>query len=205
MTKNELSESLGAVALAGVASTVVAAEEPAVTKFITDLKSADDRVRGDALEKAARFGASVVSALADLLAAAETENRRAAQRALYRIVRHAGRPGAEVEARAVEVELVKAMNQNRPVQARRDLLWITSEIGKDLALDTVASFLGNAELREDARCVLQRMPGDKSLEILKTAHEAAGDDFKKNLAESLVKRGVAPPGFQSEKLKPVKN
>ncbi|HOW65017.1 MAG TPA: hypothetical protein P5186_14115 [Candidatus Paceibacterota bacterium] len=205
MNKNQLSESLGVIALAGTAITAAGGDEAATAKFIADLKSADDKTRAEALDKSARFGASVVPALADLLGSAETEHRRAAQRALYRLVRHAGRPGAESEARSVEVELVKALNSNRPAQARRELLWMTSEIGKDLAIDTVASLLGSSELREDARCVLQRIPGDKSLEILKTAYEAARDDFKKNLAESLVKRGVTIPGFQSEKLKPVKD
>jgi hypothetical protein len=194
----------GAALTAATLTASTQAAEADAAGLVKDLKSGDDKVRGAAIEGAAAMGGRAVPALADLLASTEVEYARAARRALYKIVRHAGRPGAETEARAVEAELIKVVNQSRPVQPRRDLLWMVSEIGGDGAVDTVASFLGNTELREDARCVLQRIPGKKSMAVLQAAHASAPDDFKKNLAESLVKRGAVPPGFQSEKLKPVK-
>ena len=79
-----------------------------------------------------------------------------------------------------------------------------SEIAGDESVDRIAALLGNSELREDARMVLDRIPGDKSLAALKAALETSSDDFKSAVAESLRRRGVATPGIPSQKLVPTR-
>jgi len=129
---------------------------------------------------------------------------RSANRAMWKIVRHVGRPGAEAEKKPAVMALLALLGDNWPVAFRRDVLWMLSEIAGDEAVDQIAALLKHAELREDARCCLQRIPGDKSLEALKAALAAADGDFKSAIAESLRVRGTPVPNVPSKKLVPTK-
>ena len=73
-----------------------------------------------------------------------------------------------------------ADGQSLPV--RRDALWMLSEICGDESVGAVAALLNNGELREDARMVLERVPGAKSLAALKAGFASAPTDFKPNIA-----------------------
>jgi len=64
--------------------------------------------------------------------------------------------------------------------------------------------LSNSELREDARMVLQRIPGRRSLAALRAGLKAAPKDFKINIAQSLRQRGVRVRGLPCVKLVPTK-
>jgi len=79
-----------------------------------------------------------------------------------------------------------------------------SEIAGDDAVDVVSPLLSDADLREDARMVLQRLPGDRSLAALQAGLKSAPEDFKPNIAVSLRQRGVEVSGFPSAKLVPTK-
>jgi hypothetical protein len=78
-----------------------------------------------------------------------------------------------------------------------------SEIGGDESVEAIAGLLTNAQLREDARCALERIPGERSLDALKQAFDAAPKDFKTNLALSLRARGEKVDGVPCRKLTPV--
>ena len=168
------------------------------------LKSKDDKARALAIDAATGCGPAAIKAVCPLLGDADTETQRGAKRALYKIVRHAGRPGAASEATAIARELVTALQASGSVPERREILWMISEIGGDEGVKPIAALLVNADLREDARCVLQRVPGKASLKALEDAYKTAPEDFKYALAESLRKRGEKVSGYPSKRLVPTK-
>ena len=89
--------------------------------------------------------------------------------------------------------LLALLADSRPVGLRRDVLWMISEIGCCVAaVGPVSKLLANAELREDARCCLERIPGGISLGALKAAMDlpSVAEEFKINVAQSLRARGV---------------
>jgi HEAT repeat protein len=135
---------------------------------------------------------------------ADFEISRSAKRALYKIVRHAGRPGAKKEAQAVEKELIPLL-QSAAVSVRREVLWMLSEIGGDDAVAPMAALLTDKEVREDARCALMRLPGRKVTAALKSAFGSGPEEFKSSLAESLRARGEKVTGYPSQKLVPTRS
>ncbi len=170
--------------------------------LIQNIQSKDDRVRGPAWQNAAPYGAAAILPLADVTTDSDFEVARSARRALYRIVRHAGRPGAAAEAKAVEQELIKLLCHDAAL-VRREALWMLSEIGGDDAVPPMAALLRDREAREDARCALTRLPGSAAIGALESAFESAPEEFKPALAESLRQRGQAVSGYPSQKLVPV--
>lgn len=203
MTTNEFKTLSVAATATALAHTNPAAPTGSVEELVAKIKSPDDKVRGPAWQSAAPYGAAAVRPLADLMTHEHFEVARAAKRALYKIVRHAGRPGAESEARAVEKELISLLKSDA-VPVRRETLWMLSEIGTDDAVAPMAALLSDKEVREDARCALMRLPGDKATAVLKAAFATAPEEFKFALAESLRKRGQKVDGYPSKKLTPTR-
>ena len=173
-----------------------------VDDLIAAIKDKNEKVRTEAWVGAGPRGAPAVKPLAALTTHQDIEVARAAGKALWKIVRHVGRPGADDEKKAAVAELLALLGGDRGAAVRREVLWMLSEIGGDESVDAMAALLGDAELREDARMALQRIPGDKSLSALRARLEAAGEDFKINIAESLRARGVEVPHLPSRKLVP---
>lgn len=66
----------------------------------------------------------------------------------------------------------------------------------------MAALLTNAEVREDARCALLRLPGPRPTAALRAAFRTAPEDFKYALADSLRQRGLDVQGYPSRKLVP---
>ena len=131
------------------------------------------------------------------------ELARKGKRALYLVVRHAGRPGAGEECQAVERELILVLGSG-PSRVRREVVWMLSEIGSAGAVKPMAALLADQELREDARCALTRLPVPGAVTALKAAFATAPEDFKYALAESLRQRGETVAGYPSRKLVPTK-
>jgi len=175
----------------------------AIDDLIAKIKSQDDSVRGPAWQGAGPCGAPAVKPLAAVMTDADFEIARAAKRALYKIVRHAGRPGAAKEAKAVATELVALLPSNTTV-VRREVLWMLSEIGGDESVAPMAALLSDKDLREDARCELMRLRGRKATAALKSAFASAPEEFKFALAESLRQRGEKVKGYPSQKLVPTR-
>lgn len=201
MTANELKTT---TLLAGAATALPHAQAAeAVGDLLARIKSADDPIRGPAWQGAGAAGAAAVKPLAALLTDANFEVARSAKRALYKIIRHADRPGAIAEAKAVETELVGLLNTSA-VPARREALWMLSEIGSDKSIAPMAALLTDTEVREDARCALMRFPGAQATTALKSAFAHAPQEFKYALAESLRQRGVKVDGYPSQRLVPTR-
>lgn len=177
-------------------------------ELIAKIKSDSPDTRTDAWQKAGQVGAPAVKPLAKLVATGELEVGRAAKRGMWKIVRTVGAPGAKKPDKlAVLVQLIDLLDDAQPVAVRREVVWMISELcGGGPAVAPVAGLLKNKELREDARCCLERIPGDKSLGALKAALETVPDDFKINIAQSLRARGVdvSEEKYPCQKLVPTK-
>jgi len=175
--------------------------KPNVGEFIARIKSDDDAVRGPAWQGAAPLGAPAIGPLGEVMTDERFEVARSAKRALWKIVRHAGRPWARKEAAAVEKELLKLLKSPAPA-VRREALWMLSEIGAEQAVNSMAALLKDPEAREDARCALLRLPGRAVASALRKAFAQAPENFKFALAEALRARGEKVEGYPSQKLTP---
>jgi len=175
-----------------------------VADLIAKIRDKDDKLRAKAWLDAAEIGASAVKPLAGVASDEDFEVARAAKRALWKIVRYVGRPGADGERKPVVSELIALLGGGQPVNVRREVIWMLSEIGGDESVEPVAALLSNPELREDARMVLERLPGEKSLAALKVALESVPQEFKINVAQSLRARGLVVPGLPCQKLVPTR-
>jgi len=205
MSNNKLKKVSLTVAAAGVMAEMAnAAESEAVNKLIARIKDKSDKVRAEAWLSAGKVGAPAVKPLAAVMTDKELEVARAAKRGLWKIVRYVGRPGAGDEKKTVTAELIALLSGNQPTPVRREVLWMLSEIGRSRSVEAVAALLSNRELREDARMVLQRIPGRRSIAALKAGLKAAPKDFKINIAQSLRQRGVRVRGLPCVKLVPTK-
>ncbi|MBK9138977.1 MAG: HEAT repeat domain-containing protein [Verrucomicrobia bacterium] len=200
---NPTSPIVAGATLGAFASLVRAADNPGVQALLAKIKNPDDHVRGPAWQGAGTFGAPAVVPLGEAMTDPDFEIARAARRAIEVIVRHAGRPGAESERRAVAAELVKLLD-HQALPVRRHALWMLSEIGDDEAVPAIARLLGDAGTREDARCALERIPGPRATEALKAAFAVSPEDFKYALAHTLRLRGEQVAGYPSRKLVPTK-
>lgn len=172
-----------------------------VEDLIHRLRSKNDSIRGPAWQRAESVGASAVKALAEVMVDPDFEFARAAKRALCRIVRHAGRPGADEEARTVVAELVPLL-KSAHASVRRDAVWLLSEIAGNEAIEPMSALLSDPEAREDARCALMRFSSRKATSAFKAALLNVPEEFKAALAETLRQRGVKLKGYPSQKVVP---
>jgi len=177
----------------------------AQARLLADLKSDDPEVRTKAWQNAGNVGATVLTPLAQLVAEGDLEVSRAAKRAMWKLVRTAGDPSGRkgLKPRVVK-QLTKLLDDDQPNAVRRDVLWMLSEIAGDESVPVIAELLSQQPLREDARLVLDRIPGEKSLQALRDALATVPDDFKIHIAQSLRHRGVDVPGLPCQKLVPTR-
>ncbi|MHC4583567.1 MAG: HEAT repeat domain-containing protein [Planctomycetota bacterium] len=194
-----------AVAATGIMSGGAdAARNKGVYNLMSGIRDDDAKVRTEAWQSAGQVGAPAVKPLARVMTNKDLEVARAAKRGLWKVVRHAGRPGAGKMKGEVSDRLVELLGDDQPVPVRREVLWMLSEIGNRKSVKSIAALLSDAELREDARMALQRIPTKAALAALRAALINATDDFKLNIAQSLRQRGVEVPGLDCVKLIPTK-
>jgi HEAT repeat protein len=201
---NSKKVSLATAATGAMSGTAGAARKKAVDKLMAGIRDDNAKVRTEAWLSAGEVGAAAVKPLARVMSNKELEVARAAKRALWKIVRHCGRPGAGNERRAVLGELVELLDDEQPVPVRREVLWMLSEIGTGRSIKPIAALLSNRELREDARMVLQRIPSKRAIAALRAGLQSCPEDFKLNIAQSLRQRGVEVSGLPCVKLVPTK-
>ncbi len=201
---NSKKVSLAAAAVAASVRTAEAAKNDRVQKLISKIRDDSAEVRTNAWQSAGEVGAEAVKPLAEVMMDDELEVARAAKRAIWKIVRHAGRPEAGNERRAVVGELVELLGDERPVPVRREVLWMLSEIGTRRSVKPIAALLSNKELREDARMVLQRIPSRGAIAALRAGLQSCPEDFKINIAQSLRQLGEEVSGHPCVKLVPTK-
>jgi hypothetical protein len=204
-------------------------EEFTVEQLIAKIQDRDDKVRAAAWQSTGKLGAAAVGRLASLMAEMEAdvarltqesgadkneiayraEVGRAAKRGLWVLVRYVGRPGADDEKRPVVGRLCQLLDEEQPAALRREVLWMLSEIGGDEAVEAIRQIPGileNKQLREDARCAVERIPGQPATQALWDGLEAASDDFRLAIAHSLRLRGAEldKESYPSQKLVPTR-
>lgn len=208
-------------------------EELTVEQLIAKIKDRNADVRAAAWQGAGELGAAVVQPLAALMAEMDAELAqlakgsgtgkedkeeigykhevgRAAKRGLWVVVRHVGRPGADQEKGPVVDALCRLLLGNQPALVKREVLWMLSEIGGPqavAAIRDIPDILDNRDLREDARCAVERIPGKEAIEALIEALENAADrEFRLAVAHSLRVRGVEvdKKRYPPQKLIPMK-
>jgi len=168
-------------------------EELTLELLLSQITSDDPNVRTEAWQSAGAIGAPALKPLAALATDENLEVRRAAIRAMWKIVRTAGAPDAEKEMKpAVPQALLAVVKESPAVAVSREVLWMLSELAcGDCAVEPVAELLKVEDLREDARCCLERIPGEESLAALKKALTSVPREFQLAIAQSLRARGVA--------------
>ncbi|MHC4744542.1 MAG: hypothetical protein ACYS8Z_21720 [Planctomycetota bacterium] len=112
--------SASGAAAAFVAGTAGAEAGKDVAELIDKIKDSSAEVRTQAWQGAGKFGAAAVGPLAEVMRSGDMEVARAAKRAMWQIVRHAGRPEAEKEKEAVAEELAALLGGKTPVAVRRE-------------------------------------------------------------------------------------
>ena len=157
MSTNSLKKVSIAAGVVGVmAQTASTAQAQGVDELIAGIKSGSAEKRTKAWQSAGEVGAPAVKPLATVMTDDNLEVARAAKRALWKIVRHTGRPKANKEKRAVEKELTGLLGRKQPVAVRREVLWMLSEIGARNSIKPIARLMRNEDLREDARMEIGR-------------------------------------------------
>lgn len=204
-TNNLKKASLAAGAAAMMTGTAQSAQRSrGVNRLIARIRSSDAETRTTAWQGAGDIGAPAVQPLAIVMTDDDLEVARAAKRAMWKIVRHTGRPGAPKARMAVVAKLCGLLGADQPVSVRREVVWMLSEIGGMRAVRPLAELLSDKHLREDARGALERIPIERAVQALKAGFETAPEDFKPNLAQSLRKRGQKVSGYPCVKLVPTK-
>jgi hypothetical protein len=163
-----------------------------VDALIAKIKDRSDKVRAEGWTQAGKVGAAAVKPLAAVMTSGEVdlEVARAARRALWRIVRYAGRPDGGAQRAETIQELQALLAEAWPEVLRREALWMLSEIGAAESVAAVAACLKSSDLLEDARCALTRIPGEESLAALKEALLTVPEKYRGHIAQSLRARGV---------------
>jgi len=163
-----------------------------VDALIAMIKDGSDKIRAEGWARAGKVGAAAVKPLAAVMTSGDADREVAlsARRALWEIVHYVGRPGGEKQCAAALPELHGLLADAWPEALRREVLWMLSEIGGAESVPAVAACLKSSELLEDARCALERIPGEVSLAALEEALTAVPEKYRNNIAQSLRSRGV---------------
>lgn len=136
------------------------------------------------------------------LGGTDVEESRRAGRELSAIAHECGQSGKSRWRRWVSDALLAELGTTAATQARRQLIWMVSEVSGDEAVAPLAALLLDEEFRDDARMALERIPGDRSLKALDAALGKVPVPFRRALAVSLRARGHAVAGLPSHKLRP---
>lgn len=182
-------------------------EELTLQTLLEKLQSDDPFVRTDAWRAAGQVGAEALPDLARLVAEGELEISRAAKRAMWQIVRDAGRPGHDEARQATVAGLGEVFGEgDPPAQLKRDILWMLSELVHDaeVNVDIGTALLLDPDVGEDARAALQRVGGENAIAALQQGYEQASGSRKAAIACSLRKLGVEIDQPPCPKLKPTK-
>lgn len=173
-----------------------------VDRLIRGLRAQRPSHREEALRGAPEVGVAAIAALGALAQDDNHDLRRRATRALWAVVRRAGRLGADADRAGACGALLTLLHDARAEALRRDALAMLGELAGAAEVPAIAALLDDAAVREDARMALENIPEDAARAALEDALARADDAFKPAIAQSLRARGVATPDFPCVKRVP---
>jgi HEAT repeat protein len=167
-------------------------ENNTVDNLIAKLKDKNPKVRAEGWLSASKVGAPAIKPLAAVTTSGDSdlEVARSAKRALWQIVHGFGLIHDEAQRKAVLNEFQSLLTDEWPDVFRREVLWMLSEIGDDSSVEPIKGMMKIRRLIDDARCALQRIPGEESLVALQDALNSVPNGYKNNIAHALRARGV---------------
>jgi len=174
-----------------------------IDDLLAKLNNADEKIRVSALDECVKYGAAAIRPLVETSDKPGFETARMAKRCLWKIVRYCSAPGEDKFRKSVCSELTTSL-KTASTSLKREILWMLSEIGDDDSIPVIAEFIKDKDLRDDARCSLQRIPSRKALKALEDALKTADEEFKYAIADSLRAKGVDVKNYPTKKLTPVK-
>ena len=169
--------------VAGIAG---AAQNKDVDELIAKIKDRSAEVRTKAWLGAGKVGAPAVEPLAKVMTDSDLEVARAAKRGLWKIVRHAGRPRARDEKRAVTAELIGLLGDDKPTAVRREVLWMLSEIGDSNSVKPIAALLSN----KDRFSAFRHLPYLKPVNVDTIGYDSV---WTASIPYGVIKTGHIPP------------
>ena len=151
-------------------STPLLAGQPGADDLIKEFTGDADPVQRTPQQRQAAY-AAVLDALLPDMGNEDPARRKGPEQTLERICWRAGRPGTEAERAAVCRAIVAKLKTDLPKLARIWLIRQLEHVGRDEAVDALATQLAHADatVRERARRALQRSPSPKAAEPLREA------------------------------------
>lgn len=150
--------------------------------WIARVKTGDEAAREAALGDAPKLPPSAIVPLAELMAGEDLGAGRAAQEGLRRIAYASMSNGTH---EAVAAELVKLIGPGHPRAVRSDALMMLGFCGSAAAVAPIAALLEDADIREDARMALERIPHPAAARALRAALRRVPADYRPAIQQSL--------------------
>ena len=169
-------------------------EKPDINDLLAHIRSMDGKMRAKAQRTAGPVGAAAIAPLAEIAASSAMDDVvKAARGAIEAITHYAARPGAQTEANAVSVEILKVVQSSPSRQVRVDMLHLLGYIAMEpQTINSLAQCLKEASIRDEARMALEQIPGSASTNALRKAVKDAVPDFRPHLEHSLRNRVTHP-------------
>ncbi len=153
-----------------------------VDTWIQRIKTANEAGREEALADAPKLPATSVVPLAQVMGGDDLGAGRAAQEGLRRLAYASMSNGTH---EAVAAELVKVIGPDHPRAVRSDALMLLGFCGGSSAVAPIAALLEDADIREDARMALERIPDPAATRALKAALKRVPADYRPAIQQSL--------------------
>jgi len=153
-------------------------------KFLSDLESDDAGARFAAWRGAGEMTAEVIPQLGKLAASEKHGVAKAAREALHTLVHAVGR---ESGGRRVEVvrRLLELAGKAHALPVRILAFRLLSLVAGEESAPSIARWIADAGLREEAVFCLERIPGPASVKALAAAYKEAAEDFKPRILAAL--------------------
>jgi len=168
-----------------ISPSVMLAQQPTAATLLADIRSGDLAVRQMAVEQAPLVGTPAIVPLGLVMASPEPAPAKAAVEALRRIVHNCARPKAPRERIAATRALLALAGSDRPTHVRAEALYLLGFVASADTAASLAAYLSDSSVREDARLALERIPGARVDAVLRRALTSAPADFGAAIQQTL--------------------
>ncbi len=160
-------------------------------KLLADLGGDNADLRFAAWRQAGELSPSTIPQLGKLAASGNPGVAKAGREALTTMTHSVGKDPASPNRAGVIKGLLELAAPANPMPVRVHALRLLSNIAGEDSVPTIAKWLADAEIREEAIYAIERIPAAASDKALMTAYANAPDDFKPRVLAALGHRRVA--------------